>query len=331
MGGFGRTVRSRIRAVTRPAPPAVPAVPALPALRGLLLLALVVNLLLRGAAAQEPAAFQSASTELVVLPVVVTDRKGTFVADLPPDRFTVYDNGRRQPVALFSNEDTPVSTAVVIDDSGSMREKMGQVVAATLAFARWSNPDDELFVIEFNDRVRDALGDRPLLASDHKALEVALATLKPAGQTALYDALVAGLDRLDRASRARRVLVLISDGGDNVSRAKLDDVLARARRANVTIYTIGLFEPGAPDTNPGVLKQLAETTGGARYLPKSPGPLMQACERIAREIRTGYTLGYVPPDRDGNFHRVRVVIEGEAGQDLDVRTRPGYFAARAAP
>jgi len=288
-------------------------------------------LLLRSTSAQEPAVFQSASAELVVLPVVVTDRKGMFVPDLPQDRFAVYDNGRRQPVALFSNEDTPVSTAVVIDDSGSMRQKMGQVVAATLSFARWSNPDDELFVIEFNDRVRDAVGDRPLLASDREALEAALATLKPAGQTALYDALVAGLDRLERASRARKVLVLVSDGGDNVSRANLNDVLARARRANVTIYTIGLFDQGAPDTNPGVLKQLAETTGGARYLPRSPGPLMQACERIAREIRTGYTLGYVPPDRDGIFHRVRVVLEGESGQGLDVRTRPGYFAARDTP
>lgn len=281
--------------------------------------------------AQEPAVFHSAPSELVVLPVAVTDRKGGFVSGLSPDRFAVYDNGRRQAVALFSNEDTPVSTAVVIDDSGSMREKIGQVVAATLAFARWSNPDDELFVIEFNDHVRDAMGNRPLSASDHEALGAALATLKPTGQTALYDALVAGLDRLDRASRARKVLVLISDGGDNASRAALDDVLARARRSNVTIYTIGLFDLGAPDTNPKVLKRLAETTGGERYLPKSPGPLLQACNRIVREIRSGYTLGYVPPDRDGGFHRVRVVVEGPGSQRLEVRTRPGYFAARGAP
>ncbi len=278
---------------------------------------------------QDLPTFQASSSELVVLPVVVTNRDDAYVADLAADQFAVYDNGRRQQVSLFSNADTPVSAAVVIDGSGSMRNKLGQVIAATLAFARSSNPDDELFVIEFNERVREAAGEAALTARDPHALEAALRTLKPAGQTALYDALMVGLDRLERAPRPRKVVVLMSDGGDNASRAGLEDVLARARRSNVTIYAIGLYDQGAPDTNPDVLKKLAETTGGQRYLPKSPGPLLAACERIAREIRSGYTLGYVPPDRDGRFHLVRVLIDGPNARQLRVRTRPGYFAARA--
>jgi Ca-activated chloride channel family protein len=270
--------------------------------------------------------FRSASSELVTLPVTVVDKGGRLVSDLAPDQFTVYDNGRRQPIVFFSNADTPVSVAIVIDDSGSMRRKMGQVIAATLAFARSSHPDDELFVIEFNERVRDTLDGRPLSAADASELHAALSTLDPAGQTALYDAVLDGFDHLDQGARRRRVLVLISDGGDNASAATFDQVLDRARRSNVTIYTIGLFDEGAPDTNPGVLKKLAEATGGERFLPRSPGLLIQACEQIAREIRSGYILAYEPPARDGAYHRLRVQIAG-ADRGLAIRTRPGYFAA----
>jgi Ca-activated chloride channel family protein len=142
----------------------------------------------------------------------------------------------------------------------------------------------------------------------------------------LYDALIAGFDRLTEASRPRKVLIVISDGGDNASKATLDDVLGRARRSNVTIYTIGLFDPADRDINPGVLKSLARTSGGQRFLPESEGRLIQVCQQIAHEIRSGYTIGYVPPDRDGAYHRVRVEIQ-PADRHVTVRTRPGYFAA----
>lgn len=283
------------------------------------------------AAAQAPASapsFRSAASELIVLPVTVTDRRGQLVAGLPRERFTVYEDGKAREPALFSNEDAPVSTAVVIDDSGSMHVRLGQVIAATLAFARWSNPQDEMFVVEFNDRVRDALDGRSVAAADEAELHAALKTLVPQGQTALYDALMAGLDRLDGSARARKVMIVISDGGDNVSRATLDEVLDRARRAGVTIYTIGLFDERPAEANPGVLEDLAETTGGQRFLPRSPGPLMQACERIAREIRSGYTIGLVPQHRDGAFHTLSVAVQDSDGRRLRVRTRPGYFAGR---
>jgi VWFA-related protein len=280
-------------------------------------------------AAQVPPSFTARSSDLVVLSVNVFDRDHQLIPDLSEGQFLVYDNGRRQPIEVFSGEGTPVSVALVIDNSSSMRKKAGEVVAATLAFARASDPDDELFILEFNDRVRDALEGRRVTADDHAELLAALQSLKPQGQTALYDALIAGLDHLERATRLRRVLVLMSDGGDNASAARLDDVLARARKSNVTIYTIGLFDDGSPETNPGILRKLAQTTGGERHLPRSPGLLLQVCRHIASEIRSGYTIGFVPPDRDGKFHDVRVTVALPERRPAQVRTRPGYFAAEA--
>ncbi|HZR25997.1 MAG TPA: VWA domain-containing protein [Vicinamibacterales bacterium] len=293
-----------------PARPALPAVPGLPAFPAL-----------------QPPTFHTTSSELVVLPVVVTDKHGGYVTDLPRDSFGVYDNGRKVDVQLFSNEDTPVTVGLIVDASSSMARKIGEVIAATLAFAKSSNPDDELFVIRFNDDVKDVMGDSTTLhAADVEALQQVLMSIHPAGRTALYDALMEGFERLDRSERGRKVLILISDGGDNASVATADRVLERARKSNAAIYTIGIFDDMDPDRNPRLLKSLAETTGGERFLPKSAGPLLAACQRIAREIRAGYTIGYAPPDHDGFFHRVRVTVPPIDGHTLSVRTRPGYFA-----
>src|SRR4029450_6596161 len=142
--------------------------------------------------------------------VVVTDKQGQLVSELDRQRFTGFDNGRRIPVELFSNEDTPVTVGLVIDTSSSMRAKLGEVIAATMRFANSSHPQDELFVIRFNDDVRHALRHhRFLLASDSRSLESALTSLVPEGRTALYDALMAGLDHLDNGTRARKILIAI--------------------------------------------------------------------------------------------------------------------------
>ncbi len=272
--------------------------------------------------------FRTASSELVVLPVIVTERADHYVANLTRDDFVVYDNGKRVEIEHFSNEDTPVTVGLIVDASSSMRRKIGDVIAAAAAFVRSSNADDEVFVVSFNDAVHHALPDHRFIpAGDPTDLNPALASLFPECQTSLYDALVEGIDQVSSGSRPRRVLILVSDGGDNASRATLDGVLERARASNVAIYTIGVYDELDPDKNPRVLKALAAATGGERYLPRSAGPLLQACEHIAREIRSGYTIGYVPPDRDGAFHRVRVEIAPRDKRKLTVRTRPGYFAA----
>jgi len=145
--------------------------------------------------AQEPV-FKSGSSELVVLPVVVTDRHGRYVSDLPGEQFAVYDNGRRVPIELFTNEDTPVTVGLILDASGSMRPKLGEVLAAAMAFARSSNPQDELFAMRFNDDVQRVMPQRPfLLASDLVDLEAAVKSVRAEGRTALYDGLMARIDR----------------------------------------------------------------------------------------------------------------------------------------
>ena len=277
--------------------------------------------------AQDPPSFRSTSSELVVLPVVVTDKQNRYVSDLAREQFVVFDNGRKVPIEFFTNEDAPATVGLVVDASGSMKKKLGEVLTAALAFAKTSNPQDELFALRFNDDVRSAVaGRRFLLAEDLAALERAIGSMRAEGRTSLYDALIDGMDQLREGSRARKALVVISDGGDNASRATLEQVLARARDSNAAIYTVGIFDADDMEKNPGVLKSLARLTGGERFLPRSPGELVQACLQIAREIRSGYTLGYAPPDRDGVFHRIRVEVAPGDTRRLKIRTRPGYFA-----
>jgi VWFA-related protein len=278
-------------------------------------------------ATQEPS-FRTSASELVVLPVVVTDRQGRHIPDVASSKFTVYDNGRRVPIELFTNEDAPVTIGLIIDASSSMRGRLGEVVTASMAFARSSNPQDELFVLRFNDDIADVIPDSEFLpAADIAALGAAMQSVRADGRTALYDGVMDGLEHLTRGTRARKALIVISDGGDNASGVTLDAVLARARRASAAIYTIGIYDDDDVDKNPGVLKSLAHATGGERYLPRSAAELMAACERIAREIRGGYTIGYVPPTRDGAYHRIRVEVDPSTARKLNVRTRPGYFAA----
>jgi VWFA-related protein len=138
---------------------------------------------------------------------------------------------------------------------------------------------------------------------------------------------LSGLNRLEGTSRPRKALVLVSDGADNASHVALRDVLDRARRSEVMIYTIGLFERNDPEADAGVLKDLATMTGGLRFLPSSPGPLLAATEQIAREIRSAYTVSFVPPERDGAYHPVKVEITGRDRRHFTVRTRPGYTAS----
>jgi VWFA-related protein len=249
------------------------------------------------------------------------------VSDLTTDHFIVLDDKRPQSIAFFSREDAPLTVALVIDSSSSMGAKRYEVAAAALRFAALSHPEDELLLYPFNDTVHDVLDGKPIPIDDSSALETLLHSFRTEGRTSLYDAVLAAIDGVERRPLPRRVVIVMSDGGDNASRATLDAVVARARRSSVTIYTIGLFDPADRDANAGVLDTLAKTTGGRRFLPRSPGPLIQACERIAREVRSEYTIGYAPPERDGRYHHVEVRAGRGDGARLVARTRPGYTAA----
>jgi VWFA-related protein len=289
-------------------------------------------LLIALALAQTPqprAAFVSRS-ELVVLRVSVADRHG-LVAGLPREAFVVHDEGQRQEIQFFENEDTPVTVGLVIDCSGSMQTRRDGVIAAGLAFAGSSHPADELFTLNFNEGVWPGLPpDRPF-TSDREELKRALGRSVTRGQTALFDAIAAGLRHLDRGSRTRRVLVVVSDGGDNASRTRFDEVLEAALRNDVVIYTIGIYDPNEKDARPKLLRQLADATGGEAFFPAADEPVTPVLERIARDIRSSYTVGYVPPAgaMAPRRHTVRVEVHAPDGRKVAVRARSSYITGRS--
>ena len=272
----------------------------------------------------------SARTDLVVLPVTVLDRGGRPVPGLTPANFTVYENNVLQPVTFFVREDAPATVGLVIDNSGSMRRKRDHVIAGGLVFARSSNPSDELFTVNFNEHVWTGLPPGVPFSHDPEQLRLALSTMTTDGLTALYDATLAALDHLEMGTAMRKVLILVSDGGDNASQQSLAAVVDRARRADVVIYTVGLIDEDDEDADRRVLKQLAQLTGGVSYFPERLEDVTRVFEQIANEVRAGYTLGYASPEepRDASFRRVRVTVGTPDRQRLVVRTRSGYVAQR---
>jgi VWFA-related protein len=266
--------------------------------------------------------------DLVVLHVTVADRQGGFVSDLGKHNFVVYEDGRPQPIKLFRNEDIPVTVGLVVDHSTTMRTKLAEVAAAARTFVQSSNPEDEMFIVNFNEKVKLGLPGTIRFTNSTAELENAITAATSGGQTALYDAIAKGLEELQAGSRDKKVLIVVSDGGDNRSARSLAQVMSLAQQSSAIIYTIGLFDEEDPDRNPGVLKRLAQATGGEAFVPGRLNEVVSICERIARDIRHQYTIGYVPsnPARDGSYRAIRVVA-GSTGHDgLSVRTRAGYRA-----
>jgi VWFA-related protein len=264
--------------------------------------------------------------DLVVFNVTVTDGKGRHISGLKPGDFHIYEENRLQDIKLFKAEDVSASVGLIIDNSGSMRERRADVAKAALEFVSASNPEDEVFVVNFNERVYFGLPPSIPFTNDLDRLRDALRTA-PAGLTALYDALAAGLEHLKAGTRDRKALVVLSDGGDNASHRSLDDVLQIAKRSSATIYTIGIYDDSDPDRNPGVLRKIAALSGGHAYFPNSPNDLEQVWRDIAGGIRSQYTIGYHSsnPNRDGMFRRVKITASRNGGRGLRVTTRDGYL------
>jgi Ca-activated chloride channel family protein len=269
----------------------------------------------------------SVETNLVTLPVTVVDRHGQFVPRLTRNQFSVYDNGELQDIEFFTSEEMPATIGLVIDSSSSMRGRREDVTAAATAFASLSHPLDELFTLNFNEAVWPGLPPHIAFAENAEQLHEALAGAPAQGMTALYDAVDRALDHVLLGTRDRKVLVIVSDGGDNASSQTLGGVLERARRADAVIYSVMLVDPDNRDARPDVLKKLAGETGGAAFAPKRVQDVMEVFARIAREIRSGYTIGFSPSGTpDEGFHSVRVVVAADDGRQLTVRTRAGYYA-----
>jgi Ca-activated chloride channel family protein len=215
---------------------------------------------------------------------------------------------------------------LVLDNSRSMTPRRPEVLQAAATFVNLSHPDDDFFVVHFNENVR--LGfDGAQFSSDRAEVRAALWRLRPDGQTALYDAISFALDHVRKGRWEKRALLVISDGGDNVSKANFEDILVKARQLGASIYAIGIYDSMGLDRSPRVLRRLAQAGGGRAFFPDSAADVTRICSEIAAEIRGQYTLAFTPSQAgtEGRFHKIRVQVKGERGKQLIARTREGYY------
>ena len=273
----------------------------------------------------------SSRAELVVVHITVKDRRGAYATGLPREAFRIIEDGTPQRIDFFSGEDSPVTVGLLVDSSGSMREGRERVIAAASAFAEESSSRDEIFALAFNEHVRAALPSSMPFTADPNVFRDALArAISAEGRTAMYDAISNGLSYVAQGHHPRRVLVVVGDGGDNASTTTFEQVLREAQASNAAIYTVGIIDPLEREANPGLLKRLAQATGGESFLPRRVDDVDGVLREIARDIRNSYTLGYVSSNsaRDGQFRRIRVVVTDPARRSLRVRARDGYRAGR---
>jgi Ca-activated chloride channel family protein len=274
----------------------------------------------------------SVHTELVAVPVTVTDPDGHHVSGLSQDNFRVYEDGRPQPIAVFHHGDSPVTLGLIVDRSQSMRPKARALRAAVSALLESSRPEDELFAVGFNDHVSLILPGGQPFTNDPQELQAALSATRAEGQTALYDGVAEALEHVQLGHATKYVLVVISDGGDNASRETYAGVLALAWRSQAAIYAIGLLgtSPIEEEEDAGLLKRLSKDTGGVAHFPRSAAEVAAAASDIARDLREQYMLGFSPGPRTAAraFRKIAVKVSAAGQGRLRVRTRSGYIVPR---
>ena len=272
-------------------------------------------------------------TRLVVCHTTVVDHSGHLVDHLGKEAFSVFENNVRQEIKVFKHEDIPISMGLVIDSSGSMRNsnKRAGVQAAAMALIRASNPDDEVFVVHFNDETYfDNPGGKDFLTKPAD-MEVALGKTEPAGGTAMRDAVQLAIGWLRKAHKEKKVLVVVTDGEDNASSEdnSLENVVRSARQNEVLIYSVGLLseeDHKAAANARHQLNELTEATGGEAFYPREIAEVDPIARQVARDLRSQYTIEYTPsnPAMDGTFRRIRVAVKGPGSPTA--RTRTGYYA-----
>jgi Ca-activated chloride channel family protein len=264
---------------------------------------------------------------LTLLHAAVIDRAGQFVAGLDKKDFELFVDGTPQLITVFEPDDAPVAAGILVDNSASMTTKGSHVIAASLAFARACNPQDEMFVVHFSDQARLGLPPDKAFTGSISELETALLAFTAEGTTALYDAVALAISHLRETRLERKVLLIISDGGDNSSHENLAAVLQMAQKTGVIIYCIGIYDDEDRDQKPRVLTEFSELTGGKAFFPSELKDVTGTCVKIANDIRRQYTLGF-DGQEDGEYHRIRIAAHSQSHGDLRVRTRAGYFAPR---
>jgi VWFA-related protein len=269
----------------------------------------------------------SSDTRLVPLNVTVTDRNGHLVTNLPQSAFQVFENGVLQQIKIFKREDVPVSLGLIIDNSGSMREKRQSVESAALALVKDSNPMDEVFVINFNDEVYLDTD----FTSDVQKMEQGLTKIDSRGGTAMRDAIKLSAEHLkQRAKRDKKVILVVTDGNDNASVESLDSLIKHCEQDDILIYAIGLLtEEDKREAKKAqrALNELTELTGGAVFYPKELSEVERIAHQVAHDLRNQYTIAYTPTNTalDGTFRTVKVMVKGPGNPVA--RTRTGYYAS----
>jgi Ca-activated chloride channel family protein len=274
---------------------------------------------------QGPAIF-STDTRLVVLQATVQDKSGKLVTNLPQSAFEVFEDGKLKPIKLVQREDVPVSMGIVVDNSGSMRDKRQKVEAAALALVKESNRDDEVFIVNFND---EAYLDMDF-TSDIKEMQQGLTKIDSRGGTAMRDAIRMSIDHLkEKGKKDKKVLLVVTDGNDNASQVSLENMVKSAQDSGTLIYAIGLLgEEERREANKAkrALSTLTEATGGQVFFPKEVTEVDRIAHQVARDLRNQYTIGYTPLNAalDGSYRTVKVIANGP--NHPMVRTRSGYYA-----
>ena len=265
-------------------------------------------------------------TRLVVLHASVADKNGRLLSNLERNAFRVFENGVEQSIKLFKREDVPVSMALVVDNSGSMRNKRSSVEAAAVAAVKASNSNDDVAVVNFNDK---AYRDVPF-TSDIKVMQQGLTRLDSQGGTAMRDAISETIDYMTiEARHDKKVLFIITDGNDNASLTTLENLTQKAQHSGVLLYFIGLLneqDRGEARKAKRAIEGLAKVSGGSALYPEDVGQVEGSALSIAHEIRNQYVIAYTPTNQalDGSFRSVRVDVRGPSRPS--VRTRTGYFA-----
>jgi Ca-activated chloride channel homolog len=269
------------------------------------------------------------NVDMVLVPVTVTDPMNRLVTGLEQEDFGVFENNGQQKIVSFASEDAPVSIGIVFDLSGSMTSKLIRARESILQFIKTANPQDEFFVIGFNDRP-ELIED---FTSSVEDIQARLATVRSGHRTALLDAIYYGVAKMKDARHERKAILVVSDGGDNRSRYTEGEVRSQVRESDVEIYSIGIFDPYAPTpeerTGPQLLNDLSEETGGRLFRVDDIAEMGDIAEKISTELRNQYMIGYRPKDltRDGKWRKVKVKVNPPPGlPPLTVHARTGYYA-----
>jgi len=270
-------------------------------------------------------------SSLVLIPAQVTTREGAPIMDLKRKDFRIYEDGAEQEISYFAKDDAPVSIGLLLDSSGSMRNKKQKSSEAAAAFFRTANSEDEFFLVEFDDRPKLVLP----FTKDTDLLYREISHARPYGRTSLFDAIYMALGVMKAAHHERKALVIVSDGGDNRSRRTFTAIKGDMLEADVQLYAMGIFDPeGASQGSreeaegPQVLDNLAEITGGRHFPVLNLGTLPEVSTRIGQLLRNRYLIGYNPTNasRDGRYRGIKLNLAAAADPGVHVQYRKGYYA-----